>query len=146
MGTFLEAHSGEVTILVLVLMVLCTLMVIVPQLLRAQLRNSELAHQERMKALEHGRQLLVDDNRSRMAARLALLVPMVVMLAAGTVTCFIVMKGSDHVFTVSLAIWVVAGVVSLAAITGGIALLGRLANLESEAEEEEELQEDSFPR
>jgi hypothetical protein len=40
----------------------------------------------------------------------------------------------------------VAGVVSLAAITGGIALLGRLANLESEAEEEEELQEDSFPR
>jgi hypothetical protein len=71
---------------------------------------------------------------------------MVVMLAAGTVTCFIVMKGSDHVFTVSLAIWVVAGVVSLAAITGGIALLGRLANLESEAEEEEELQEDSFPR
>jgi hypothetical protein len=146
MGTFLEAHSGEVTILVLVLMVLCTLMVIVPQLLRAQLRNSELAHQERMKALEHGRQLPVDDNRSRMAARLALLVPMVVMLAAGTVTCFIVMKGSDHVFTVSLAIWVVAGVVSLAAITGGIALLGRLANLESEAEEEEELQEDSFPR
>ena len=33
----------------------------------------------------------------------------------------------------------------LPAITGGIALLGRLANLESEAEEEE-LHEDSFPR
>jgi hypothetical protein len=146
MGNFLEAHSGEVTILVLVLMVLCTLMVIVPQLLRTHLRNAELAHQERMKALEQGRQLPIEDNRSRMAARLALLVPMVVMLAAGTVTCFIVMKGSTDVFTVSLAIWVVAGVVSLAAITGGIALLGRLANLESEAQEEEELQEDSLPR
>ena len=145
MGSFLEAHSGEVTILVLVLMVLCTLMVIVPQLLRAHLRNSELSHQQRMKALEQGQPLPVDDDRSRMAARMALLIPMVVMIAAGTVTCFIVMKGSDQVFTVSLAIWVVAGVVSLAAITGGIALLGRLANLESEAEEEE-LPEDSFPR
>ena len=145
MGTFLEAHSGEVTILVLVLMVLCTLMVIVPQLLRSHLRKMELSHQEHMKALEQGQQLPVDDDRSRMAARMALLIPMVVMIAAGTVTCFIVMKGSDQVFTVSLAIWVVAGVVSLAAITGGIALLGRLANLESEAEEEE-LQEDSFPR
>lgn len=145
MGTFLETHSGEVTILVLVLMVLCTLIVIVPQLLRAHLRKTELSHQEHMKALENGQPLPVDDDRSRMAARMALLIPLVVMIAAGTVTCFIVMKGSEHVFTVSLAIWVVAGVVSLAAITGGIALLGRLANLESEAEEEQ-LQEDSFPR
>lgn len=145
METFLETHSGEVTILVLVLMVLCTLIVIVPQLLRAHMRKMELSHQEHMKALEQGQPLPVDDDRNRMAARLAVLVPMVVMIAAGTVTSFIVMKGSDQVFTVSLAIWVVAGVVSLAAITGGIALLGRLANLESEAEEEE-LPEDSFPR
>lgn len=145
METFLETHSGEVTILVLVLMVLCTLIVIVPQLLRAHMRKMELSHQEHMKALEQGQPLPVDDDRNRMAARLAVLVPMVVMIAAGTVTSFIVMKGSDQVFTVSLAIWVVGGVVSLAAITGGIALLGRLANLESEAEEEE-LPEDSFPR
>lgn len=145
METFLETHSGEVTILVLVLMVLCTLIVIVPQLLRAHMRKMELSHQEHMKALEQGQPLPVDDDRNRMAARLAVLVPMVVMIAAGTVTSFIVMKGSDQVFTVSLAIWVVAGVVSLAAITGGIALLGRLAHLESEAEEEE-LPEDSFPR
>ncbi|MCI0685214.1 MAG: hypothetical protein L0Y71_24205 [Gemmataceae bacterium] len=130
----------------MVLMVLCTLMVIVPQLLRAHLRKCELSHEEHMKALEQGQPLPVDDDRSRMAARMALLVPMVVMIAAGTVTCFIVVRGSDQVFTVSLAIWVVAGVVSLAAITGGLALLGRLANLESEAEEEEELKEDSFPR
>ncbi len=146
MGTIIETHSGELTILVMVLMVLCTLMVIVPQLLRAHLRKCELSHEEHMKALEQGQPLPVDDDRSRMAARMALLVPMVVMIAAGTVTCFIVVRGSDQVFTVSLAIWVVAGVVSLAAITGGLALLGRLANLESEAEEEEELKEDSFPR
>jgi len=145
MFPFLEAHSGELTILVLILMVLTTLMVIVPQLLRAHMRKAEMAHLEHMKALEHGQTLPVDDDRNRMAARLALLVPLTVMIAAGTVTCFVVVKGSEQVFTVSLAIWVVAGVVSLAAITGGVALLGRLAHLDSEAEEEE-LSEDSFPR
>ena len=145
MPAFLEAHSGEVTILALVLMVLITLMVLVPQLLRAHLRKTELEHQEHMKALEQGQALPVEDDRNRMAARLALLVPMVVMIAAGTVTCFVVMKGSEQVFTVSLAVWVVAGAVSLAAITGGVALLGRLAHLESEAEEDQ-LPEDSFPR
>ena len=145
MAAFLETHSGEMTIAVLILMVLATLMVIVPQLLRAHLRKVEMRHLEHLKALELGQPLPVDDDRNRMAARLALLVPMSVMIAAGTVTSFIVVKGSQDVFTVSLAIWVVAGVVSLAAITGGLALLGRLANLESEAEEEE-LPEDSFPR
>jgi hypothetical protein len=34
-------------------------------------------------------------------------------------------------FSVALAVWSVAGVVSLAAITGGVALLGRLAQLGS---------------
>jgi len=145
MPLFFEAHSGELTILVLILMVLATLMVIVPQLLRANMRKAEMAHLEHMKALDQGHALPVDDDRNRMAARLALLVPMVVMIAAGTVTCFVVVKGTEQVFTVSLAIWVVAGVVSLAAITGGVALLGRLAHLDSEAEEEE-LSEDTFPR
>ncbi len=143
--TFLEAHSGELTILVLVLMVFATLMVVVPQLLRAHLRKVEMKHLEHMKALEQGHTLPVEDDRSRMAARLALLVPMVVMISAGTVTCFVVMKGTEQVFTVSLAAWVVAGVVSLVAITGGVALLGRLAHLETEAEEEEEYSEKSFP-
>jgi len=145
MPSFFEAHSGELTILVLILMVLATLMVIVPQLLRANMRKAEMSHLEHMKALDQGQTLPVDDDRNRMAARLALLVPMVVMIAAGTVTCFVVVKGTEQVFTVSLAIWVVAGVVSLAAITGGVALLGRLAHLDSEAEEEE-LSEDTFPR
>jgi hypothetical protein len=145
MPLFFEAHSGELTILVLILMVLTTLMVIAPQLLRAHMRKAEMAHLEHMKALEQGQTLPVDDDRNRMAARLALLVPLVVMISAGTVTCFVIVKGSEQVFTVSLAIWVVAGVVSLAAITGGVALLGRLAHLDSEAEEEE-ISEDSFPR
>src|SRR5205814_9046106 len=99
MFPFLEAHSGELTILVLILMVLVTLIVIVPQLLRAHMRKAEMAHLEHMKALEHGQTLAVDDDRNRMAARLALLVPMVVMIAAGTVTCFVIMKGSEQVFT-----------------------------------------------
>lgn len=145
MAAFFEAHSGEMTIVLLILMVLATLMVLVPQLLRAHLRKVEMRHLEHLKALEQGQTLPVEDDRNRMAARLALLVPMVVMIAAGTVTSFIVVKGSQDVFTVSLAIWVVAGVVSLAAITGGLALLGRLAHLESEAEEEE-LPEDAIPR
>jgi hypothetical protein len=145
MAAFIETHSGELTILALILMVLATLIVILPQLLRAHLRKAEMTHLEHLKALEQGQPIPVDDERSRMAARLALLVPMVVMIAAGTVTSFVVMKGTEQVFTVSLAVWVVAGVVSLAAITGGVALLGRLAHLESEAEEEE-LPEDSFPR
>jgi hypothetical protein len=145
MPPFFEAHSGELTILALILMVLLTLIVIVPQLLRAHLRKAEMTHLEHLKALERGHKLPVEDDRSRMAARMALLVPMVVMIAAGTVTSFVVMKGTDQIFTVSLAVWVVAGVVSMAAITGGVALLGRLAHLESEAEEEEQ-PEDSFPR
>jgi hypothetical protein len=33
------------------------------------------------------------------------------------------------VFSVALAVWTVAGIVSLAAITGGVALIGRLAQL-----------------
>lgn len=148
MAALLETHSGELTILVLVLMVLSTLVVLVPQLLRAHLHKAELLHQEHMKALEHGQDLPAVDDRSRMAARLALLVPMVVMISAGTVTCFVVMKGTEQVFTVSLAVWVVGGVVSLVAITGGVALLGRLAHLETDAqeeEEEEEYSENSFP-
>lgn len=144
MGEFIETYRSELTILALVLLVLVTLIVLVPQLLRAHLRKTEMIHQQRMRALEAGQTLPVDDDRNRMAARLALLVPMVVMICAGTVTCFIVMKGSEQVFAVSLGVWVVAGVVSLAAITGGVALLGRLAHLESEAEEEE-FSENSYP-
>ena len=67
---------------------------------------------------------------------LLVLVPMVVVCAAGTVTCFLVAYRSENLFAVALAVWSVAGVVSLAAITGGVALLGRLAQLHSGEEEE----------
>ena len=68
------------------------------------------------------------------------LVPMVVVCAAATVTCFLVAYKPDYLFAVSVAVWAVAGVVSLAAITGGVALMGRLAQLDAglpDAEEEE---------
>ncbi|MCS7046605.1 MAG: hypothetical protein NZO58_09640 [Gemmataceae bacterium] len=137
MPDFIETHSGELTILLLILMILTTLMVLVPQLLRAHLRKCEMVHQEHLAAIERGQPVAIDDDRNRMAVRIALLVPLVVMIAAGTVTCFVVMKGTDQIFTVSLAVWIVAGVVSLAAITSGAALLGRLANLDNEPEEEQ---------
>jgi hypothetical protein len=38
---------------------------------------------------------------------------------------------------VTLTAWVVGGVVSLAAITGGVALVGRLAQLQADREGEE---------
>jgi hypothetical protein len=65
-----------------------------------------------------------------------MLVPMVVIISAATVTCFLVAYKSDNLFAVTLAVWCVAGVVSLAAITGGVALIGRLAQLTSGEEEE----------
>ncbi len=73
---------------------------------------------------------------------MALIVPTVVLCAAATVTCFLVAYGSENVFAVTLAVWCVAGVVSLAAITGGVALMGRLAQLSSGEEEEEEAPRD----
>jgi hypothetical protein len=72
---------------------------------------------------------------------------MVVMISAGTVTSFLVVYKSDQVFAVALAVWVVAGVVSLAAITGGVALMGRIALLqagESDERDEEEPRETSY--
>jgi hypothetical protein len=65
-----------------------------------------------------------------------MLVPMVVVICAGTVTCFLVAYRTNDVFSVALAVWSVAGVVSLAAITGGVALIGRLAQLKAGAEDE----------
>ena len=75
---------------------------------------------------------------------MALLVPMVVLIATGTVTCFLAAYRQEQVFTISLVVWVVAGVVSLAAITGGVALIGRLAAIQAGEKEEEELPEEEF--
>jgi len=134
---FVETHSKEILILLLFLVLVGTLIVLVPQLLRAHLRKMELLHQEHMRALEVGQQVEVVDERARVAGRTAMLVPMVVIISAGTVTCFMVVYESTYLFTVSLAIWVVSGVVSLAAITGGVALIGRLAQLQTDEAESE---------
>jgi hypothetical protein len=133
----LENHSGELTILVLTVLVLVTLIIIVPQLLRAYLRQWEMEHTEHMRSLEQGIPLPVPNEPPRLAGRTAMLVPMVALITAGTVTCFLVAYRSENVFSVALAVWSVAGIVSLAAITGGVALIGRLAQLEQGGEEDE---------
>ena len=75
------------------------------------------------------------------------MVPMISVCAAATVTCFLVAYKSEYLFSVSLAVWVVAGVVSLAAITGGVALVGRLAHLDDEEfDEADESYTDSSAR
>ncbi len=137
MEKFLETHSGEVMFLVLFLLVVGTLIILVPQLLRAHLRRSEMLHQEHLTALEKGHAPPPPDEATRAAGRTTMLVPMVVIIAAGTVTCFLVAYKSDNLFAVAIAAWSVAGVVSLAAITGGVALLGRLAQLRSGVDEDE---------
>ena len=97
-----------------------------------------MAHTEHMKALEQGIYIPRADEPSRAAGRTAMLVPMVVIISAAVVTCFLVAYRSEQVFSVALATWSVAGLVSLAAITGGVALLGRLAQLQSGIEDMEE--------
>src|SRR5262249_31207761 len=111
---------------------------LVPQLLRSHQRTLEMIHEEQMKSVEQGLPMIPTDSRSKSAGRIALLVPMVVIISAATVTCFLVAyQAADHMFAVTLAVWTVAGVVSLAAITGGVALMGRLAQLSDERENEE---------
>jgi hypothetical protein len=143
---FLEAYSNQIMMLVICAMVLAALLVLVPQILRARQRHNELQHEEQMRALEHGQVLPRTDERSMYAGRTAALVPMVVVCAAGTVTCFLATNKSENLFAVALTAWSVAGVVSLAAITGGVALMGRIAQLHSgQAEPEEEEEEDEVP-
>src|SRR5438552_134105 len=130
MELFLEKHSRELMILLMAALVLGSLLVLVPQLLRAQQRAREMQHTELMRALEQGKIIRRVDDRSRFAGRTAALVPMVVVCAASVVTCFLAVYNAENLFSVSLAVWSVAGVVSLAAITGGVALMGRLAQLQ----------------
>jgi hypothetical protein len=78
------------------------------------------------------------DERSLFAGRTAVLVPIVSVCTAGTVTCFLAAYKVENTFSVSLAVWSVAAIVSLAAITGCVALLGRLAQLQGGLEESEE--------
>jgi hypothetical protein len=136
MSELVNAPSGGLVILIMFVILVITLIIVVPQLLRAHLRKVEMQHEENMHALQNGNTVTPMDERSRMAGRTALLVPMVVMISAATVTCFMVAYKSENIFTVSLAVWVVGGVVSLAAITGGVALVGRLAQLQAGEQQE----------
>jgi hypothetical protein len=140
----LKEHGGELLILALSFVVMTSLLVIIPQLLRANMRKCEMIHLERMKSLECGLPLPPDDDRCRVAGRTALVVPSIIMVTAGTVTGFLVVYKSENVFAVSLAIWVVAGVVSLAAITGGVTLIGHLARWQASEDDEEEEEVGSY--
>ncbi len=134
---FVEKHSGELMILLLAVLVLGTLLILVPQLLRSHRHGLELLHAEHMRALEQGQPLPTRDEPSLAAGKTAALVPMVIVCAAGTVTCFLSAYKTDSFFAIALTVWAVAGVVSLAAITGGVALMGRLAQLRSGQPDEE---------
>ncbi len=122
-------------VLGLVAMVLLSLIVLVPQLLRAHFRVQEMRHIERIRGLEVGVPFPPTDERIRTAGRIAILVPSVAVIVAGVVTCFLVVYRSEFVLAVTIAAWCVAGLVSLAAITGGVALVGRLAQLEMDETE-----------
>jgi hypothetical protein len=135
---FLQTYSSSITILLLTFMGLGTLMYLVPRLLSARREAQQRAHLERMKALENGQTPPHIDERSVAAGRTAFLVPMVVICAAGAVTCFMAAYERDYLFSVAMAAWSVAGVVSLAAIMGGVALMGRLAQLQSGMDDEEQ--------
>jgi hypothetical protein len=135
---FWEKHSGEILILAMTLILMATLLIVVPQLLKANQRTQEMRHEEHLKALENGQSLPPFDVRSRAAGRTTALVPMVALISAATVTCFLVAYKSEVLFSVTVAAWSVAGLVSLAAVTGGVALLGRLAQLDSGLPDEDE--------
>jgi hypothetical protein len=138
MDGFFEKHFNELMILILTALVLGTLLVLVPQLLRSHARGQEQMHQEHLRALEGGQPLPRYDVRSRAAGRTTALVPMVAVCAAAAVTCFLVAYKSEYLFAVTVTVWAVAGVVSLAAITGGVALLGRLAQLDAGFDDDDE--------
>jgi hypothetical protein len=140
--SFVKDHSGELVILSLAFLVLITLLIVLPQLLRMNVRKNEMLHEERLKSIDKGLPMPPDDDRARFAGRIAMLVPMVVMISATTVTSFLVVYKSENLFAVSLAIWVVSGVVSLAAVTGGVALMGRLAQIQAGEKDEDDDEEE----
>jgi hypothetical protein len=131
MELILEKHSGELLILTLAIITSATLLILVPQLLRANQRGGEAQHAEYMLLLEKGQPLPRRDEVGRAAGRTAALVPMVTVCAAATVTCFLAVSKSENLFAVALTVWSVAGLISLAAVTGGVALMGRVAQLHS---------------
>jgi hypothetical protein len=132
MPELITNYSGALLILILSAMVLGTLLVLVPHLLRAHQRSLEWQHEEHMKALEQGQPLPPPDLLARAAGRTATLVPMVIMCTAGVVSCFLIAYRPNDIFSVALTVWLVAGVVSLSATAGGVTLMTRLAGLREE--------------
>jgi hypothetical protein len=133
---FFEKHVASIMLLVFVVMGLITLLILVPRLLRARQQRLEMQHIERLKCLDLGQMPPHPDERSIAAGRTASLVPMVVICSASGVTCFLAAYRPDQLFAIGVATWCVSGAVSLAAITGGVALMGRLAHLHAGIEEE----------
>jgi hypothetical protein len=141
MQEVLEAHTSELMILVLTSLVLISLWILVPRLLHARHQHLEMLHAEQMKALEQGTPLPRPNEAVLAAGRTATLVPMVSICAAATVTCFLGAYKTESMFAITLAAWSVVGVVSLAAITGGVALMGRIVQPGEAPEPEEEATE-----
>src|SRR3954464_8133219 len=102
MDDFLANNSGALLIIALSAMVLGTLLILVPQLLRAHQRNLEWQHEEHMQALERGQPLPPQDVLATAAGRTASLVPMVIMCAAGVVSCFLIAYKPTDVFATAL--------------------------------------------
>ena len=75
MDDFLANNSGALLIIALSAMVLGTLLILVPQLLRAHQRNLEWLHEEHTQALERGQPLPPPDVLATAAGRTASLVP-----------------------------------------------------------------------
>jgi len=95
-GDIIDTDSGNLMILVMLAIVVTTLIILVPQLLRAHLRKMEMQHAENMRALENGQEVAPVDERSRVAGRTAMLVPMVTIISAATVTCFLAAYKSEN--------------------------------------------------
>src|SRR5262249_18056412 len=105
MDQILHQHSGELTIAILGALLFVTLLILVPQLLRSHQKSLELQHTEHMRSLEQGLPITQSDDRSILAGRTALLVPIVAICTAGTVTCFLAAYRSELIFSVALAVW-----------------------------------------
>src|SRR5260370_38767388 len=69
--SFVEQHSGALTILVLSALIMGTLLILVPQLLRSHQRTLEMMHTEHMKTLEQGLPMVPSDDRSLAPGRVA---------------------------------------------------------------------------
>src|SRR5207245_9779442 len=109
----LKKHSSEQTIRDLSWQVRHTLLLLAPQLLRSHLKVVEIQHAEHMKALEKGISVRVLDDRSLFAGRTALLVPIVSVCTAGTVTRFLAAYKVDMLFSVSLVVWAVSRILGV---------------------------------